>query len=230
MKTNPTKETVKHRLLAVLLVLTLLMTGVDVAHAYPAYSSAFTKAQCDAYSAHGLNERYVFGGDKGWIDNNSWDSSSTEGVDCSAYTARVWALPGYIGEHTFGSHPYSTYSYYPGSVPHTVRLSSFDSQAAWDLWVYNRSTTGCGAGNHTGIVQTKYADYIITREAQCSTCGVVRKTRYQSTLGSWCTRYYRRAHWGGSTPSAPSSLRATALNSSQIKLTWVDNSGIESGF
>ena len=211
-----------------LVALTLLF-GARSVNAYPAYSSAWTKSQCDSYSYHGLSERYVFGGDKGWIDNNAWDSSSTEGVDCSAYTARVWALPGYIGEHTFGSHPYSTYSYYPGSVPHTVRLSGFDSMVSWDLWVYNASTSGCGPGNHTGIVQTKYADYIITREAQCSACGVVRKTRYQSSLQDWCTRYYRRAQWGGSTPSAPSSLKATTVSSSQIKLTWVDNSGIETG-
>ncbi len=212
-----------------LVVWAVLILVTRTVSAYPAYSSAWTKSQCDSYSYHGLNERYVFGGDKGWIDNGAWDSSSTEGVDCSAYTARVWALPGYIGEHTFGSHPYSTYSYYPGSVPHTVRLSGFDSMTSWDLWVYNSSITGCGPGNHTGIVQTKYADYIITREAQCSACGIVRKTRYQSSLQDWCSRYYRREHWGGSTPSAPSSLKATTVSSSQIKLTWVDNSGIETG-
>ncbi|MDB6026080.1 MAG: hypothetical protein JWM68_2303, partial [Verrucomicrobiales bacterium] len=211
------------------LAFALLLLGTGPARAYPAYTSAWTKSQCDSYSLHGLSERYVFGGDKGWIDNGSWDSSSTEGVDCSAYTARVWALPGYIGEHTFGSHPYSTYSYYPGSVPHTVRLSGFDSMASWDLWVYNSSTSGCGPGNHTGIVQTKYADYVITREAQCTACGIVRKTRYQSSMQDWCTRYYRRAQWGGSTPSAPSSVKATTVSSSQIKLTWVDNSGIETG-
>src|SRR6185503_16699622 len=33
-----------------------------------------------------------------------------------------------------------------------------------------------------------------------------------------------------STPSAPSSLAATVVSSSQIKLTWHDNSSVETGF
>lgn len=47
----------------------------------------------------------------------------------------------------------------------------------------------------------------------------------------WNWTYFMNLIKGtSSTPSAPSSLAATTVNASQIKLTWTDNSGIESGF
>src|SRR5688500_9060489 len=101
MKTNP--------LIKMTAVAALLYISIGTARAY---DPNWSKDQADSYSQHGLGERYVFGGDKGWINNNVWDSSTTEGVDCSSYVPRVWAIDGsgqtFLGEHTAGGHPYST--------------------------------------------------------------------------------------------------------------------------
>jgi hypothetical protein len=157
-----------------------------------------------AYSLHGLAERYVFGGDAGWIDNNVWDAASTEGVDCSSYVPRCWATDGpsdsYLGEHTAGSHPYSTYDYYPGLVPHTVLVSQANLQT-WDCWVYDNVTSGCGPGQHMGLVKATDASNIFTREARGTAYGVVEVTRSKQSLTDACTRYYRRANWGAESAS-----------------------------
>ena len=164
-----------------------------------AYDTGWKKSQCDTYSVHGLSERYVFGGDLGWIDNNVWDSSSTEGLDCSSYVPRCWAIDGpsdsYLGEHTAGSHPYSTYDFYPGLVPHTVQISQA-SLAPWDCWVYSLDTTGCGPGNHMGLARTTDASYIYTREARGTDYGIVAVTRSKQSLTDACARYFKRADWG----------------------------------
>ena len=164
-----------------------------------AYDTTWKKSQCDTYSYHGLGERYVFGGDAGWIDNNVWDSSSTEGLDCSSYVPRCWATDGpsdsYLGEHTAGSHPYSTYDYYPGNVPHTILVSQSSLQQ-WDCFVYDADSTGCGPGNHMGLVKSTDASYIYTREARGSSYGIVEVTRSKQSLTDACSRYYRRANWG----------------------------------
>src|ERR1041384_2365103 len=95
----------------VLGLVTALVLIAGIAHAYDAN---YKRSQCDTYSFHGLNERYVFGGDIGWIDNDVWDSSSTEGIDCSDYVPRCMALPSLVGEHTHTGHPYSTGPMYNG--------------------------------------------------------------------------------------------------------------------
>jgi transcriptional regulator CtsR len=51
---------------------------------------------------------------------------------------------------------------------------------------------------------------------------------YGSTSGWSSYRYFRTAI--GPPPDAPSSLAATPVSSSQINLTWLDNSGDETGF
>src|SRR4051812_19825071 len=106
------KKTQIRRRVAALAGTALLILTI---HSAQAYDANWKKSQCDTYSFHGLNERYVFGGDMGWIDNDVWDSSSTEGLDCSSYVPRCWAIPSLLGEHTASNHPYSTYDFYPGN-------------------------------------------------------------------------------------------------------------------
>ncbi len=121
-----------------LLALGLLALTASMAHAtcgiydnfsyhYPAYSATWTQTECEDYAASGIGSCYEYGGDAGW-------GGAEEGVDCSAYCSRVWAIPGYISQTTTGAHPYSTYSWYPndGSMPtppaHTeyVTVNSID--------------------------------------------------------------------------------------------------------
>src|SRR6476619_5528883 len=88
----------------------------DHSYVYPAYDVTWTKAACDAYSASGIGHCYGFGGDAGW-------GSPEEGVDCSAYVPRCWAIPGYVVQTTLAHHPYTTRSFYPdnggpSTVPH----------------------------------------------------------------------------------------------------------------
>lgn len=185
MKTNPINRKTAARFAAALLVMTASLAQ--------AYDANYTKAQADAYSYHGLNERYVFGGDEGWIDNNVWDASSTEGVDCSSYVPRCLAIPNLIGEHTASSHPYNTDMFYDRTVAN-VSSTTQSALAQWDFWVY-RSSAG-GPGNHMGLVHSTTTSSVITREARGSDYGVVVVTRPKQSLTDWNTRYGRRNNWG----------------------------------
>lgn len=163
--------------------------------------NGWAKGDAYTYAYHGLGERYVFGGTKGWIDNNTWDSSSTEGVDCSEYVRRVWALPSYVGEHASTSHPYTTYTFYYGNVSSTYRISGSDMNSGnaygdpWmTTWVY-RDDQG-GPGDHMGLFYTYYSDgYWNTMEAKGSDYGIVRGRRRLSDLLRWGYRRYERSGW-----------------------------------
>ena len=62
-------------------------------YTYLPYDTTWTKTACDAYSASGIGHCYGFGGDAGW-------GGPEEGVDCSAYVPRCWAIPGYVVQTT----------------------------------------------------------------------------------------------------------------------------------
>lgn len=186
-------------------IATLLAMGTALAQAY---DPSWTKAQCDTYSYHGLGERYVFGGDKGWIDNNSWDSSTTEGVDCSSYVPRCWAIEGagqtYLGEHTAGGHPYHTGMFYDNTIAN-VLSTSLSSLAVWDCWVYRVS--GGGPSDHMGLAKSIDGSNVYTREARGSAYGVMSVTRSKATLTDWGARYRKRKDWGaGNNPGTPSRI------------------------
>src|SRR5687768_1260737 len=187
MKTHQTEKKI-----ASLAGMALILLGT-IANAYDAN---YKKSQADAYSLHGLSERYVFGGDKGWIDNNVWDASTTEGVDCSSYVPRCLAIPNFVGEHTAYTHPYNTDMFYARTVPN-VSSTTLSSLAQWDFWVY-RSASG-GPGNHMGLMRTMDASNIYTREARGTDYGVVAVTRSKASLTDWNTRYGRRNNWGAET-------------------------------
>ncbi|MDB6029192.1 MAG: N-acetylmuramoyl-L-alanine amidase [Verrucomicrobiales bacterium] len=201
----------------------LLVLATGIAHAY---DTTWKRSQCDTYSLHGLGERYVFGGDAGWIDNNVWDSSSTEGLDCSSYVPRCWATDGpsdsYLGEHVASNHPYSTYDYYPGLVPHTVQVSLSTIQQ-WDCFVYDADSTGCGPGNHMALIKAWDASNIFTREARGTAYGIVEVTRSKQSLTDACSRYYRRANWGAE--SGTSIIVDNTSAGFSVTGTWASGTG-----
>jgi len=77
------------------------------------------------------------------------------------------------------------------------------SSSAWRSWMYNQgySSSFVNCNSHTD----------------------------PGPYWNW-THFMNLIKGTSSTPSGPSSLAATTVNASQIKLTWTDNSGIESGF
>jgi hypothetical protein len=142
----------------------------NFSYKYPGYSANWTQSECENYAAGGLGGCYEYGGDAGW-------GGAEEGVDCSAYCSRVWAIPGYISPTTTGSHPYSTYSWYPndGSIPtppaHTefVTVNSIDDIRPYDCFVLNSHFGNLGL-DHMGLIESVdyNGGYIYTREANCS--------------------------------------------------------------
>jgi hypothetical protein len=182
----------------------------NYSHSYPAYSTTWTQDDCEQYAASGIGHCYAFGGDGGW-------GGSQEGVDCSAYCSRVWAIPGYISQTTTGAHPYATFSWYPNDgsfpgVPHThyVTVNSIDDIQPYDCFVVNANFGNLGL-HHMGLIESiDYAGGIIyTREANCSTqptsgCdgpdGIHNKSwTYQSLVVGGAARIIRRNDWGAST-------------------------------
>jgi hypothetical protein len=182
-----------------------------------AYDANYKKSQCDAYSYHGLNERYVFGGDKGWIDNNVWDSTTTEGVDCSSYVPRCLAIPSFVGEHTAYTHPYNTDMFYARTVPN-VTSTTQAGLLQWDFWVY-REASG-GPGNHMGLVHSTTSSSIVTREARGTDYGVVVVTRSKQSLTDWNTRYGKRNNWGAESTGKTARTVDNSSSGFSVTGTW----------
>lgn len=178
---------------------------------YPAYSATWSQDDCEAYAASGIGHCYIFGGDAGW-------TGAQEGVDCSAFCSRVWAIPGYIAKNVTGAHPYSTYSWYPndGSIPtppahtHFVTVNSINDIQPYDCFVLNANFGNLGI-HHMGLIESiDYAGGIIyTREANCSTqptsgCdgpdGIHDNSwTYSSLVVNGLARIIRRNDWGPTT-------------------------------
>ncbi|MDB6059775.1 MAG: putative peptidoglycan binding protein [Verrucomicrobiales bacterium] len=190
---------------------------------YPAYNANWSQEDCENYAASGIGHCYSFGGDGGW-------GGATDGVDCSAYCARVWAIPGHINASVTGAHPYSTYSWYPndGSVPtppahtHFVTVSDITDIHPYDCFVVNANFGNLGI-HHMGLIESvDYAGGIIyTREAHCSSAptsgcdgpdGIHNKSwTYSSLVTGGRARIIRRNDWGPSTQKA--TVGPVALNS-----------------
>jgi PKD repeat protein len=192
------------------------------ASAGAAYDAGWTRTDCSNYSYRGLNERYVYGSNKGWIDNNAWDSTSVEGVDCASYVCRTLALPEYVAENQSASYPYATSQLYQG-VSHTVRIYNIEDLQPWDLWVWRAEYGGPSPG-HTGLFKQFSGSSIITREALSESVGVVERTRSKQDMIDWGCRFYRRENWAaGSTPivtvTVPSAQTNTANTIQQASAT-----------
>jgi len=190
-------------------LITVLLCAAASASA--AYDAGWTRSDCAAYSYRGLNERYVYGGNKGWIDNDKWDSTSVEGVDCASYVCRALALPSYVAENKSATYPYTTSKLYAG-VPHLVRIRSVQDLQPWDIWVWRVEYGGPSTG-HTGFVKEITSSSIVTREALSANSGVVERTRRKQDMVDWGCRFYRRDNWtAGSTVTAPSAQTNSAGN------------------
>jgi hypothetical protein len=217
----------KNRSLSMLGDLALFAFATGFASA--AYDPNWTKAQCDAYSYHGLYETYYSGtgGDRGWIDNDIEDGYPTEGVDCSAYVARCLALPSYVAEGTARSQPYSTANFYPG-VLNTVQVGSVDSLQQWDLWVWRADSGGPGdpGTGHMGLFKEYSGSYIITREAQDHQAGydILEKSRSKQNLVDYNTRFWRRKDWGSGTPPSNDNCSSATLLTSNTSCSYTAGS------
>jgi hypothetical protein len=208
----------------------------NFSHTYPAYDATWSQEDCENYAASGVGHCYNFGGDAGW-------GGTTDGVDCSAFCSRVWAIPGYIGQTVTGAHPYSTYSWYPndGSMPtppahtHFVTVSDITDIQPYDCFVVNANFGNLGI-HHMGLIES--VDYeggiIYTREANCSTSptsgcdgpdGIHNKSwTYQNLVVGGKARIIRRNDWGPSTQK--SMVGPVAMNSNgALDLFAIDGSG-----
>ncbi|MBI5381195.1 MAG: discoidin domain-containing protein [Opitutae bacterium] len=191
-----------------------------------AYDPNYTKGQAGVYSWHGLYELYDFGGDLGWINDDSEGSASVEGVDCSSYVARVLALPSFVPEFVASTHPLGTVHFYPG-VANTVQVNDATS-APFDLWVWRASAGGPSEG-HTGIVRTKDTSTITTREAQSHQSGydILPVTRNRQTLIDYNTRYWRRANWGSDANPRPISINSSQVTASAHSATGLPKYSVD---
>jgi hypothetical protein len=172
----------------------------DHTYVYPAYDTTWTKAACDAYSASGIGHCYGFGGDAGW-------GGPQEGVDCSAYLPRCWAIPGHVAQDTLAPHPYTTRSFYPdnggaNTVPRAnrVTVSSITDIQPWDCFVVNMHFGNLGI-DHMGLITRINASTgtIYTREAYNTSTGIIENSwSYNSLVVGGQARIFRRAAWGNS--------------------------------
>ncbi len=153
-----------------------------------AYSSTWSHDDAHYYAYRGIHERYVYGGSK-FRDNNRWDSD--EGIDCSGFAAKAWAVE-HETAHMTVYHPYSTSSFYFGFPYGVLR----DRNVGWfaTVWVY-RDSQG-GPSDHMGLFGTRNSNGTwSTYEARGSAYGVVINTRSISTLISWNYRRLARKNW-----------------------------------
>ena len=172
----------------------------NYSYQYQSYDSKWTKSDCDMYSASGLGHCYEWGGDAGW-------GGAKEGVDCSSYVPRAWALPSYVDTQTVAGHPYTTYSFYPNdggacTVPHVnrVTVSSITDIHPWDCFVLN-SHFGNLNDDHMGLITSVNASTgtIYTREAADSQLGIISGAwSYATLITGGQARIFRRANWGAS--------------------------------
>jgi hypothetical protein len=170
----------------------LLLIAVLLSSAAPvqaAYEPRYTRLQAYKYASDGVHERYVFGGSK-FRNNNRWDSD--EGIDCSGYAAKVWAVKTYHSP-MYAYHPYSTKSFYDG-----IGYGRFKDRRYpyfMRIWVYRKSAGG--PGNHMGLFDKRNADGTwMTFEARGAAYGVVYIRRSLSTLISWKYKLVERKDWG----------------------------------
>jgi hypothetical protein len=180
------------------------------------YDRNWTRTQAQSYAWHGLRERYVFGGSK-FINNDTWDASCSyscssvqEGIDCSGFAAKVYAVPYQTAETTV-YHPYATFAfYYVGSDgygptsryaygPNRFWYSNGDNRNPYwmDLFVWD-SHAG-GPSDHMGVLRGRNKDGTwMTREARGASYGVVEVNRNLGDMIRWHYKRVQRASWGKS--------------------------------
>src|SRR5437763_12788674 len=96
---------ITNRIVVAMLVASTVFLRMPASHA-ASYDSHWSRTSAQSYAWHGLSERYVLGGGK-FINNDRWDSACSyacssvqEGIDCSGFAAKVYAVPYLTNETT----------------------------------------------------------------------------------------------------------------------------------
>ncbi len=207
---------------------------ITTSHTYPEYDPTWTTNDCADYSFAGLNEAYGRysdcstgneGFNNGWVDDNDETQPNGnckyEGVDCSAFVGRCWALPGFMPENVQKSHGRTTTQIYrtgywdKNNVQRSHQVNSNATSVVnellqcipWDIFVVNSDAaaaigitqadgTACTTVNHAGLIRkvnTSNSD-VSTREAVVPVVANVVRTR--SWFVDRCARFHRRDDWG----------------------------------
>ncbi|MDB6026400.1 MAG: hypothetical protein JWM68_2623 [Verrucomicrobiales bacterium] len=109
-----------------------------------------------------------------------------------------------------------------------INLSWVDNSSNENNFIVARSTTVGGPYTDIATLGANVVSYSNTGLSGSTTYYYV--VRASNTGGSSLNSNEASATTAAPTPSAPSGLTATAASSSQINLSWTDNSSIETGF
>ncbi len=102
----------------------------------------------------------------------------------------------------------------------SAQKTSLEKVIAWRM---PSSWSASGSGSYNGKTVGYLDGHYKVKSTACPGSIIINQ------LGSIRTGVNAKKN-GGSTPSGPSSLTATAYSTTRIDLKWVDNSGIETGF
>jgi hypothetical protein len=204
----------KTRLFVGAVLVSATLFGVAAPAGAATYNPDWTRTDAQSYAWHGLKERYVLGGGK-FINNDRWDpgcnyscTSAQEGIDCSGYAAKVFAVPYSISETSY-AHPYPTYAFYyvgsdgfgpDGSYPYAGNhywYSAGDNKKPYwmDLFVWDHRAGG--PSDHMGVLRGRNNDGTwMTREARGAAYGVVQVNRSLGDMIRWHYKRVQRADWG----------------------------------
>ena len=176
------------RLIDVTLVLVVLSVFGAIGGRADAYSTTWTKAQALDYAGDGLYERYEYGRAQ-FRNNDTWDSD--EGIDCSGYVAKVWAVDRYTYPMT-NYHPYGTYHFYNG-FPYEVFKDRTTAQLL-NAWTYRVSAGG--PSDHMGLFISKNSNGTWkVYEAKGASYGVIASNKSITTLISYNYKRSDRKDW-----------------------------------
>ncbi len=202
------------------IIAALVAWSFTMATAPPSRAAGFdpyyTRTQAQSYAWHGLHERYVLGGSR-FIDNDKWDpacayscDATQEGIDCSGFAAKVFAVPYLTNEKTV-YHPYPTYAFYnvgsDGGGPDKpypyggayLWYSAGDRRNPYwmNLFVWDKKHGG--PSDHMGVLRGRNSDGTwMTREARGAAYGVVQLNRSLGDMIRWNYKRVQRASWGKS--------------------------------
>ena len=156
----------------------------------------WSRQNTNDYGFGGINERYVFGGDR-WIDNNIWDPPSQEGADCSGFVSKSWAVPGWQWPNVSSGHPFDTLAWYDSGVAGSVSVGVNSSTLLWmDAWVYDDRRNSNAPGQHMGIAHSVNSNGSWkTWETQSTATGIKISSQSPSNLTTWGTRRFKRDNW-----------------------------------
>jgi hypothetical protein len=125
--------------------------------------------------------------------------------------------------YNYNSFGFNVMGYYHSPYYNTFTSASKTSLQNVIAWRMPSSWSPYGSGTYNGNTVGYLDGHYKVKSTACPGSGII------PSIPSVRDGVNARKQ-GGSTPSGPSSLAVAVVSSSQLKLTWVDNSGIESGF